>query len=49
MAEYLLIVQIELGAPIRPECADPVALLILASAIGAMIFFSLTHNLEEDF
>ena len=49
MAEYLLILQIEIGAPIRPECADPVALLILATAMGAMLFFSLTHNLEEDF
>ena len=47
--DYLFIVQVELGAPIRPECADPVALLILVSAVAAMVFFSLTHNLEEEF
>jgi hypothetical protein len=47
--DYLFIVQIELGAPLRPECADPVALLILVTAVAVMVFFGLTHALEEDF
>ena len=47
--DYLFIIHVELGAPIVPQCADPVSLLILVSAIGAFVFFSLTHTLEEDY
>jgi hypothetical protein len=47
--DYLFITQIELGEPIRPECADPVALLILTTAVAAMIFFALTQSLDDDF
>lgn len=48
-AEYLFIVQVEIGPPIRPECADPVALLILTSAAAAMLFYGLTNSIVEDF
>jgi len=42
--EYLIL-QVELGDPIEPRCADPVALFIFATFIGLMVWFSLTKDL----
>ncbi|KAJ9469410.1 hypothetical protein DIPPA_31991 [Diplonema papillatum] len=43
--EYFTL-NIELGEPIEPRCADPVALLIFATFIGLMLWFSLTKDLH---
>eukprot|EP01059_Diplonema_ambulator_P035492 TRINITY_DN8363_c0_g1_i2.p1 TRINITY_DN8363_c0_g1~~TRINITY_DN8363_c0_g1_i2.p1 ORF type:complete len:316 (+),score=121.45 TRINITY_DN8363_c0_g1_i2:142-948(+) len=43
--EYLIL-QTELGEPIEPRCADPVALFIFATFIGLMVWFSLTKDLH---
>ena len=41
-----MILQVELGEPIEPRCADPVALFIFATFIGLMLWFSLTKDLH---
>jgi hypothetical protein len=45
--DYLFILQVQLGEPIVPQCADPVSLVVLVSAVGLMIFFTLTGGLED--
>eukprot|EP00760_Papus_ankaliazontas_P018580 PhM_4_TR1754/c0_g1_i1/m.98444 len=47
LSQYLLVVQVELGEPIVPQCADPITILILVSAIGLFIFFVLTKDLPN--
>lgn len=47
--DYLFIFKVELGDPIKPECADPVALLIMVSAVASLVLFSLTHSLEPEY
>ena len=47
LEDYIFVLQVELGEPITPQCADPVALLVLASAIGGMLFMTLTRDLED--
>ena len=42
---YLQIL-IELGEPIEPRCADPMALFIFATFVGLMVWFSLTKELH---
>eukprot|EP01065_Artemidia_motanka_P011975 TRINITY_DN1652_c2_g1_i1.p1 TRINITY_DN1652_c2_g1~~TRINITY_DN1652_c2_g1_i1.p1 ORF type:complete len:324 (+),score=83.27 TRINITY_DN1652_c2_g1_i1:123-1094(+) len=42
--EYFIL-QVELGDPIEPRCADPVAIFIFATFIGLMVWFSLTKDL----
>eukprot|EP01063_Lacrimia_lanifica_P041616 TRINITY_DN9758_c0_g1_i1.p1 TRINITY_DN9758_c0_g1~~TRINITY_DN9758_c0_g1_i1.p1 ORF type:complete len:347 (+),score=153.80 TRINITY_DN9758_c0_g1_i1:101-1042(+) len=37
---------IELGEPIEPRCADPVALFIFATFFGLMLWFTLTKHLH---
>ena len=47
LTDYLFITETELGPPVEAQCADPLALFILATAIGMMVFFSLTRGLED--
>ena len=48
MEDYLFLLQVELGEPIVPQCADPVAILVLVTAVGLVVFFALTRDLEMD-
>lgn len=47
LGDYMFVLMIELGDPIVPECADPVAILVLVTAIGMILFYVLTKDLED--
>lgn len=47
LEDYMYVLQIELGEPIVPQCADPVTLFILVTTVAAMVFFTLTRDLED--
>lgn len=49
LEDYVYILKVELGEAITPQCADPVAVLILVTAIGMMVFFMLTRDLDDDY
>lgn len=46
--DHLFGFAVELGEPIVPQCADPVAIFVLVTFIGAMIFLTLTQNIMDD-
>ena len=46
--DHLFGFAVELGEPIVPQCADPVAIFVLVTFIGAMLFFSLTQNILDE-
>jgi len=46
LSQYLLVVQVELGEPIVPQCADSMTIFILVTAIGMAVFFTLTKDLR---
>ncbi len=46
VSDFLFILQVELGEPIQPECIDPMTLFVLATAVGAFVFYMLTKELE---
>ena len=46
LEDEMLTLMIELGEPIEPHCADPVALFIFATFVGLMVWFSLTKELH---
>eukprot|EP01060_Flectonema_neradi_P028166 TRINITY_DN3789_c0_g1_i1.p1 TRINITY_DN3789_c0_g1~~TRINITY_DN3789_c0_g1_i1.p1 ORF type:complete len:306 (+),score=39.98 TRINITY_DN3789_c0_g1_i1:53-970(+) len=46
LEDEAVVLLIELGEPIEPRCADPVALFIFATFIGLMLWFSLTKDLH---
>ena len=47
LTDYVFVLVVELGPPIIPRCADPVALLVIISGMAAMLFFLLTKDLED--
>jgi hypothetical protein len=47
MDDYMFVLQVELGEPITPQCADPISLLVLITAIAGMVFLTLTRDLED--
>eukprot|EP01062_Namystynia_karyoxenos_P042457 TRINITY_DN3103_c3_g2_i1.p1 TRINITY_DN3103_c3_g2~~TRINITY_DN3103_c3_g2_i1.p1 ORF type:complete len:329 (+),score=120.88 TRINITY_DN3103_c3_g2_i1:90-1076(+) len=46
LEDEMFVLQVELGDPIEPRCADPMALFIFATFIGLMVWFSLTKDLH---
>lgn len=47
LEEYLLIIDVELGDPIVPECLDPITLLVLVTTVAMMVFHFMVRDLEE--
>ena len=47
LGDYVFVIVVELGVPVVPECADPVALLVLVTSVGMLVFFALTKDLVD--
>lgn len=47
LTDYVFVLVVVLGPPVVPQCADPVALLVIVSSFAAMLFFLLTKDLED--
>jgi len=46
LEDFLLVIQVELGSVIEPECMDPVSMLVLVVALSLAVFFALTNDLD---
>jgi hypothetical protein len=46
--DYCLVIAVELGEPVAPQCADPMSLLILVSFVLSMIFVMTTSGLMDE-
>eukprot|EP00758_Cryptobia_borreli_P004035 Tbor_TRINITY_DN4138_c0_g1::TRINITY_DN4138_c0_g1_i1::g.26477::m.26477 len=47
LSDYVLVVVVELGAPIVPQCADPMVIFILGTVVASFIFLFMTKDLED--